>query len=152
MDLDADDLLEDVDIAFDTSELKAVIELAMKMSDIVRSTSEWHRRMTSKKLSQSVKSIDYEAVIPGAKVYFYKPPTAQEVERRGCKAKHLDHYIRPATILRSIGTSGYPGGYCTVPVGTAAVRYYGWVLQGTAGYCWVLRVLCSCQKTRSDDL
>ena len=93
MDLDADDLLEDVDIAFDTSEQKAVIELAMRMSEIVRSTSEWHRRMTSQKLSQSGKSIDYEALIPGAKVYFYKPPTAQEVERRGRKAKHLDHYV-----------------------------------------------------------
>jgi hypothetical protein len=107
MDLDADDLLEDVDIAFDTSEQKAVIELAMRMSEIVRSTSEWHRRMTSQKLSQSGKSIDYEALIPGAKVYFYKPPTAQEVERRGRKAKHLDHYIGPAIILRSIGTRSF---------------------------------------------
>ena len=103
MDLDADDLLEDVNIEYDTSELKAVIEMAMRMSYIVRSTSEWHRRMISKKLSQSGKSIDYEALIPGAKVYFYKPPTAQEVERRGRKAKHLDHYTGPATILRSIG-------------------------------------------------
>jgi hypothetical protein len=107
MDLDADDLLEDVDIAFDTSEQKAVIELAMRMSEIVRSTSEWHRRMTSQKLSQSGKSIDYEALIPGAEVYFYKPPTAQEVERRGRKAKHLDHYIGPAIILRSIGTRSF---------------------------------------------
>jgi hypothetical protein len=30
---------------------------------------------------------------------------------------------------------GYPGGYCTVPVGTAAVPAL-WVLQmGTVGYC-----------------
>ncbi len=107
MDLDADDSLEDVDITFDTSELKAVIELAMRMSEILRSTSEWHRRMTSKKLSQSGKTIDYDALIPGAKVYFYKPPTAQEVERRGRKAKHLDHYAGPATILRSIGTRSF---------------------------------------------
>jgi hypothetical protein len=107
MDLDADDLLEDVDIAFDTSELKAVIELAMRMSEIVRSTSEWHRRMTSKKLSQNGKPIDYEALTPGAKVYFYKPPTSQEVERRGRKAKHLDHYTGPATIVRSIGTRSF---------------------------------------------
>jgi hypothetical protein len=107
MDLDADDLLEDVNITFDTSELKAVIELAMRMSDIVRSTSEWHRRMTSKKLSQSEKSINYEALIPGAKVYFYKPPTALEVKRRGRKAKHLDHYTGPATIVRSIGTRSF---------------------------------------------
>ncbi len=37
--------------------------------------------------------------------------------------------------------SGYPGGYCTVPVGTAAVPVM-WVLQmGTAGYCGYCRVL-----------
>ena len=63
--------------------------------------------MSITKLSQSGKSIDYEALIPGAKVYFYKPPTAQEVERRGRKAKHLDHDIGPATILRSIGTRSF---------------------------------------------
>jgi hypothetical protein len=47
----------------------------------------------------------------------------------------------PLGIPYGITSGGYPGGYCTVPVGTAAVRYCGWVLQGTAGYCWVLRVL-----------
>jgi hypothetical protein len=75
MDLDADDLLEDVDKTFDTSEVKSVMELAMRMAEIVCSTSEWHRRMSSKKLSQNGKCINYEALIPGAKVYFYKPPS-----------------------------------------------------------------------------
>ena len=78
MDLDADDLLEDVDKTFDTNELKSVMELAMRMAEIVRSTSEWHRRMTSNKLSQIGKSINYDALIPGAQVYFFKPPSAQE--------------------------------------------------------------------------
>jgi hypothetical protein len=82
MDLDADDLLEDVDETFDTSEVKSVMELAMRMAEIVRSTSEWHRRMSSKKLSQNGKCINYEALIPGVKVYFYKPPSIQEVEKR----------------------------------------------------------------------
>ncbi len=44
MDLDAGDLLEDVDTTFDNNELKSVMELAMRMAEIVRSTSEWHRR------------------------------------------------------------------------------------------------------------
>jgi hypothetical protein len=90
-DLDADDLREDVDKTFDKNELKSVMELAMRMAEIVRSTSEWHRRMTSNKLSQTGKSINYEALIPGAQVYFYKPPSAQDVLERGRKAKHLDH-------------------------------------------------------------
>jgi hypothetical protein len=72
-----------------------------------KSTSEWHRRMSSNKLSQSGKSINYAALIPGARVYFYKPPTAQEVEMRGRKAKHLDHYTGPATILRAIGSKSF---------------------------------------------
>jgi hypothetical protein len=107
MDLDADDLLEDEDKTFDTNELKSVMELAMRMAEIVRSTSEWHRRMTSNKLSQIGKSINYEALIPGAQVYFYKPPSAQEVLERGLKAKHLDHYTGPATILRAIETRSF---------------------------------------------
>jgi hypothetical protein len=37
---------------------------------------------------------------------------------------------------------GYPGGYCTVPVGTAAVPVL-WVLQmGTAGYCGYCGCIC----------
>jgi hypothetical protein len=107
MDLDADDLLEDVDKTFDTNELKSVMELAMRMAEIVRSTSEWHKRMTSNKLSQIGKSINYEALTPGAQVYFCKPPSAQEVQERGRKAKHLDHYTGPATILRAIGTRSF---------------------------------------------
>jgi hypothetical protein len=106
-DLDADDLLEDVDETFDTSELKALMELAMRMAEIVRSTSEWHRRMSSNRLSQNGKRINYETLKPGTKVYFYKPPSAQEVAKRGRKAKHLDHYMSPATILRSIGTRSF---------------------------------------------
>jgi hypothetical protein len=35
MDLDADDLLEDVDKTFDTSEVKSVMELAMRMAEIL---------------------------------------------------------------------------------------------------------------------
>jgi hypothetical protein len=107
MELDADDLLEDVDKTFDTSEVKSVMVLAMRMAEIVRSTSEWHRRMSSKKLSQNGKCINYEALVPGAKVYFYKPPSIQEVEKRGRKAKHLDHYTGPATILRAVGTRSF---------------------------------------------
>ena len=63
--------------------------------------------MTSAKLSQNGRPINYDRLIPGAKVYFYKPPSALEVEARGRKAKHLDHYIGPAIILRAIGTRSF---------------------------------------------
>ncbi len=79
----------------------------MRMAEIVRSTSEWHRRMSSNRLSQNGKRINYETLKPAAKVYFYKPPSAQEVAKRGRKAKHIDHYTGPTTILRSIGTRSF---------------------------------------------
>ncbi len=41
-------------------------------------------------------------------MYFYKPPFAQqEVLERGRKAKYLDHYTGPATILRAIGIRSF---------------------------------------------
>ncbi len=39
MDLDVDDLLEDVDKTFDARELKSVMELAMRMTEVMKSTS-----------------------------------------------------------------------------------------------------------------
>jgi hypothetical protein len=43
VELDTDDLLEDVDVDFDKSDIKLLRELAMRMVDSVRATSEWHR-------------------------------------------------------------------------------------------------------------
>ncbi len=57
-----------------------LIELAMRMVDIAKATSEWHRRMTSDNLSQNGKKINLEDYRIGSKVYFYKPPTALESE------------------------------------------------------------------------
>ena len=47
------DTLEDVDQFFDQSIIKEQLELAVRMAEVVRATSEWHRRMTSENLSQS---------------------------------------------------------------------------------------------------
>jgi transposase InsO family protein len=47
------DALENVDEFFDKSIVKDQFELAMHMAEATRSTSEWHRRMTSKNLSQT---------------------------------------------------------------------------------------------------
>jgi hypothetical protein len=63
--------------------------------------------MTSNRLAQNGQKINYEALIPGAKVYFYKPPSQAETQARGRKAKHLDHYIGPATIVRQVGSRSF---------------------------------------------
>ncbi len=98
------DTLEDVDQLFDQSVVKEQLELAVRMAEVVRSTSEWHRRMTSENLSQSgyaVKLSDYPV---GVEAYLYKPPTMAETITRGRRAKHIDHYIGPGIITKHIGT------------------------------------------------
>jgi hypothetical protein len=42
--------------------------------------------------------VEERGLSPGDRVYFYKPPTYQEIARRGCKAKHLAQYHGPATV------------------------------------------------------
>jgi hypothetical protein len=60
--------------------------------------------MTSEKLVQNGLKINYNALIPGAKVYFYKRPSQADTQARGRKAKHWDHYIGPAIIVWQIGS------------------------------------------------
>ena len=98
------DALEDVNEYFDKSIIKDQFELAMRMAEVARSTSEWHRRMTSENLSQSGQLVNLKDMPVGTKAYIYKPPTQQESIRRGRKVKHIDHYIGPGHILKHIGT------------------------------------------------
>jgi hypothetical protein len=87
--------------------IKDLVELAMRMSEVVKSTFEWHRRMTAQNLGQNGRKIHLDAYAPGTKVYFYKPPSANEAERKGRKAKHMDHYAGPAIIIKQIGTRSF---------------------------------------------
>jgi hypothetical protein len=87
--------------------IKDLIELAMRMVDVAKATSEWHRRMTSDNLSQNGKKINLEDYRIGSEVYFYKPPTALESEKKGRKAKHMDHYAGPAKIIKQIGKRSF---------------------------------------------
>jgi len=98
------DALEDVDAFFDQSIIKEQLELAVRMAEVVRATSEWHRRMTAENLSQSGQPVDLAKYVLGHKAYFYKPPSMNETISRGRKAKHIDHYVGPGIIVRHIGT------------------------------------------------
>jgi hypothetical protein len=59
--------------------------------------------MTSNNLSQNGKKINLEDYQRGTEVYFYKPPTALEAEKKGRKTKHMDHYAGPARIIKQVG-------------------------------------------------
>jgi hypothetical protein len=54
--------------------------------------------MTSEKLNQANRPFDDSQLQPGMKVYFYKPPSQQEVATKGRKAKHLAHFHGPAIV------------------------------------------------------
>jgi hypothetical protein len=87
--------------------IKDLVELSMRMVDVAKATSEWHRRMTSNNLSQNGKKINLEDYRIGSEVYFYKPPTALEAEKKGRKAKHMDHYAGPARIIMQVGKRSF---------------------------------------------
>jgi hypothetical protein len=101
------DAIEDGNSTELKGKIKDSVELAMRMSEVTKSTSEWHRRMTSQNLSQNGRKINLDDYKEGTKVYFYKPPLASEAERRGRKAKHMDHYAGPARIIKKVGTRSF---------------------------------------------
>jgi hypothetical protein len=102
-----DNAIEDSEPGELQGKIKDLIELAMRMVDVAKATSEWHRRMTSDNLSQNGKKINLEDYRIGSEVYFYKPPTALESEKKGRKAKHMDHYAGPAKIIKQIGKRSF---------------------------------------------
>ncbi len=87
--------------------MKHILEKAVKIADEVKATSEWHRRMTHEGLNQKVQRYNLDHFVDGAKVYFYRPPSVLEVEKRTRKVKHIDHYVGPATIVKKIGSRSF---------------------------------------------
>ncbi len=79
---------EDIDEFFDKDSLKLQLELPVRMAEVSRSVSEWHRRMTADKLNQSGQPVDMSKYPIGTKVYFYKPPSKQEADNKGRSQAH----------------------------------------------------------------
>ena len=101
------DSLEDVNQVFDESLIKLQVELSTRIMEDARATSEWYRRMTCNNLNQSGQEIDLNKMKIGTQVYFYKPPSVDDVKRLGRKAKHINHYVGPGTIKEQIGSRGF---------------------------------------------
>jgi hypothetical protein len=55
----------------------------------------------------------------GTKVYFYRPPSVSDVEKRTRRAKHIDHYVGPATIVKKIGSRSFQISFFNPTAGTA---------------------------------
>jgi hypothetical protein len=90
---------------------KSKFELTMELVTEVRSITEWHRSMTHENLNQSGRVVNLEKFVIGTEVYFYKPPTVQDVKQKGMKAKHLDHYVGPAKITKKNGDRSFQISY-----------------------------------------
>jgi hypothetical protein len=101
------DAIEDGDATELKGKIKDLVELSMRMVEVAKSTSEWHRRMTSQNLAQNGRKVNLDDYKEGTKVYFYKPPSVSEAEKRGRKAKHMDHYAGPARIIKKVGTRSF---------------------------------------------
>ena len=101
------EILEDVSPVFDGSAVKHILEKAVEIAEEVKATSEWHRRRTHEGLNQKGQRYNLDHFAEGAKVYFYRPPSVLDVERKTRKAKNIDHYVGPATIVRSISSCSF---------------------------------------------
>ena len=101
------DAIEDGEFTELKIKIKDLVELSIRMTEVTKSTPEWHRRMMSQNLSQNGRKINLEDYKECTKVYFYKPPSALEAEKKGRKAKHMDHYAGPATIIKKAGTRSF---------------------------------------------
>jgi hypothetical protein len=101
------EILEDVSPVFDGSAVKHLLEKAIEIAEEVKATSEWHRRMSHESLNEKGQRYNLDHYVAGTKVYFYQPPSILDVAKKTRKAKHIDHYVGPATIIKKIGSRSF---------------------------------------------
>ncbi len=112
------EILEDVWPVFDGSGVKHILEKAIEIAEEVKATSEWHRRMTYESLNQKGQRYNLDHYVVGAKVYFYQPPSVLDVVKKMRKAKHIDHYVGPAIIVKKIGSRSFQLSFVNPSTGT----------------------------------
>ncbi len=110
--------------------MKRILEKAVEIAEEVKAVSEWHRRMTHEGLNQKGQLYNMDHLVEGAKVYFYRPPSVLDVVKKTRKAKHIDHYVGPAVIVKKIGSRSFQISYTNPLTGTTQL------LQRDAGTRW----------------
>jgi hypothetical protein len=98
--------------------VKHILEKAVEIAEEVKATSEWHRRMTHERINQKGQRYNLDHFVDGAKVHFYTAPSVLDVEKRTRKAEHIDHYVRPATIIKGIGSRSFQISFSNPSTGT----------------------------------
>ena len=92
--------LQEPDEKWEATIFQKVCKLAERLADEAQRQSQWHKRMNAYNLNQSGKKIPDKPYDRGDKIYFYQPPSQNEVMQRERNAKHLMHYRGPATITQ----------------------------------------------------
>jgi transposase InsO family protein len=95
-------ILQEPDSKWESSIFLKICKLAERLAEEAQSQSQWHKRMNAYNLNQSGRQISEEPFQTGTRVYFYRPPSQQEVLKTGRKVKHLMHYRGPATVTKLI--------------------------------------------------
>jgi hypothetical protein len=87
--------------------------------EIAEEVKATHRTMTHERRNQKGQRYNLDHFEDGNnKVYFYRPPSVLEVEKRTRKAKHIDHYVGPATIVKRIGNRSFQISFFDPSTGT----------------------------------
>jgi hypothetical protein len=74
--------------------------------------------MTHEGLNQKEQRYNMDHFEEGAKVYFYRSPSVLDVIKKTRKAKHIDHYVGPAVIVKKIGSRSFQISYTNPLTGT----------------------------------
>jgi hypothetical protein len=94
--------ISESDETWENSSFPKVFKLADRLASEAQRQSQRHKRMNAHNLNQSDAKVDEKGFDPGDRVFFYKPPTQQEIARRDCKAKHLAHYHSSAIVQSKV--------------------------------------------------
>jgi hypothetical protein len=87
--------------------------------EIAEEVKATHRTMTHERRNQKGQRYNLDHFEDeNNKVYFYRPPSVLEVEKRTRKAKHIDHYVGPATIVKRIGNRSFQISFFDPSTGT----------------------------------
>jgi hypothetical protein len=71
--------ISESDKTWEKSLFPKVFKLAERLASEAQRQSQWHKRMNANNLNQSGAKVDEKGFNPGDRVYFYKPPTQQEI-------------------------------------------------------------------------
>jgi hypothetical protein len=74
--------LQEPDGKWESTIFRKVCKLAERLADEAQRQSQWHKRVNSHNLNQSGKKIPETPYSRGDKVYFYQPPSQNEVIKR----------------------------------------------------------------------